>query len=45
MPLRRPVASKILQRKSEADDFGFEEGFKLEAYAMAALTHPHIVQV
>src|SRR5688572_19176142 len=48
MPLKRPVAIKILQKKQqggEEDDFGFEERFKREAYAMAALTHPNIVQV
>jgi serine/threonine protein kinase len=45
MPLKRPVAIKILQRKGQADDFGFEERFKREAYAMAGLTHPNIVQV
>ena len=47
MPLRRPVAIKILAKRSAevADDFAFEERFKREAYAMAALTHPHIVQV
>jgi serine/threonine protein kinase len=44
MPLRRPVAIKIL-RKGVGQEFGFEERFKREAYAMAALTHPHIVQV
>jgi hypothetical protein len=47
MPLRRPVAIKILAKRGAGadDDFGFEERFKREAYAMAALTHPHIVQV
>jgi serine/threonine protein kinase len=47
MPLKRPVAIKILAKRGEgvADDFGFEERFKREAYAMAALHHPHIVQV
>jgi serine/threonine protein kinase len=44
LPLRRPIAIKIL-RKQANDDFGFEERFKREAYAMAALTHPNIVQV
>jgi serine/threonine protein kinase len=47
MPLRRPVAIKILAKRSQdvADDFAFEERFKREAYAMAALTHPNIVRV
>jgi serine/threonine protein kinase len=45
MPLKRPVAIKILRRKGQVDDFGFEERFKREAYAMAGLTHPNIVQV
>src|SRR3954470_6536046 len=47
MPLRRPVAIKILAKRGSdvEDDFAFEERFKREAYAMAALTHPHIVQV
>src|SRR5690349_19893456 len=42
MPLKRPVAIKILQRRQTGaeDDFAFEERFKREAYAMAALTHP-----
>jgi Leucine-rich repeat (LRR) protein len=44
MPLKRPVAIKILAR-GVGMDYGFEERFKREAYAMAALTHPHIVQV
>src|SRR6187401_2776907 len=47
MPLKRPVAIKILQKTQAGaeDDFDFEERFKREAYAMAALTHPNIVQV
>src|SRR4051794_33277510 len=49
MPLKRPVAIKILRKQqlqTEAEDeFGFEERFKREAFAMAALTHPNIVQV
>jgi serine/threonine protein kinase len=45
LPLRRPVAIKILQKQAENNDFEFEERFKREAYAMAALTHPNIVQV
>ena len=44
LPLRRPVAIKILAR-GQAAGFSFEERFRREAYAMAALTHPHIVQV
>jgi serine/threonine protein kinase/Leucine-rich repeat (LRR) protein len=44
MPLKRPVAVKILI-KGTGEDYAFEERFKREAYAMAALTHPHIVQV
>jgi hypothetical protein len=47
MPLKRPVAIKILAKRQEGveDEFGFEERFKREAYAMATLTHPNIVQV
>src|SRR6187401_2791227 len=47
LPLKRPVAIKILQKRQMGaeDDFDFEERFKREAYAMAALTHPNIVQV
>src|SRR3954467_12783640 len=47
LPLKRPVAIKILAKRGEGteDDFSFEERFKREAYAMAALTHPNIVQV
>src|SRR5688572_21837909 len=44
MPLRRPVAIKILARGQGAD-YDFEERFRREAYAMAQLTHPNIVQV
>jgi serine/threonine protein kinase len=44
MPLKRPVAIKILQKGIGAE-FEFEERFRREAYAMAALTHPNIVQV
>lgn len=47
LPLKRPVAIKILQKQlgGTGDDFDFEERFKREAYAMASLTHPNIVQV
>src|SRR5436190_4607633 len=45
LPLKRPVAIKILQKQGEKGDFDFEERFKREAYAMASLTHPNIVQV
>jgi hypothetical protein len=47
MPLRRAVAIKILAKREVGveDDFSFEERFKREAYAMAALTHPNIVRV
>lgn len=47
LPLRRPVAIKILRKRSldVDDEFGFEERFRREAFAMAALTHPNIVQV
>lgn len=44
MPLRRPVAIKILQR-GLGMEYDFEERFRREAYAMAALTHPNIVHV
>src|SRR5436190_9177603 len=45
LPLKRPVAIKILQKQGEKGDYDFEERFKREAYAMASLTHPNIVQV
>src|SRR5437762_13415766 len=45
LPLRRPVALKILRKRTGTDDFEFEERFRREAYAMASLTHPNIVQV
>jgi serine/threonine protein kinase/formylglycine-generating enzyme required for sulfatase activity len=47
LPLKRPVAIKILAKQStgEEDEYAFEERFTREAYAMAALTHPNIVQV
>jgi serine/threonine protein kinase len=44
LPLHRPVAIKILAR-GQAAGFAFEERFRREAYAMAALTHPNIVRV
>ncbi|CAN5794223.1 hypothetical protein BH11VER1_BH11VER1_38360 [soil metagenome] len=44
MPLGRPVAIKIL-RKGLGERFDYEERFRREAYAMAALTHPNIVRV
>jgi serine/threonine protein kinase len=44
LPLRRPVAIKILPTGLDPD-YGFEQRFKREAYAMAALIHPNIVQV
>ncbi len=44
MPLSRPVAIKIL-RKGLGEKFDYEERFRREAYAMAALTHPNIVRV
>jgi serine/threonine protein kinase len=44
LPLTRPVAIKILAR-GQAAGFAFEERFRREAYAMAALTHPNIVRV
>src|SRR5687767_4588767 len=44
LPLRRPVAIKILGRGKNSD-YAYEQRIKREAYAMAALTHPNIVQV
>ncbi|MEY4483206.1 MAG: hypothetical protein RL693_658, partial [Verrucomicrobiota bacterium] len=44
MPLGRPVAIKIL-RKGLGERYDYEERFRREAYAMAALTHPNIVRV
>lgn len=44
MPLGRPVAIKIL-RKGMGEKYDYEERFRREAYAMAALTHPNIVRV
>lgn len=44
LPLNRPVAIKIL-RKGLGEKFDYEERFRREAYAMAALTHPNIVRV
>lgn len=45
LPLRRPVAIKILQRKRTVDDYHFEDRFRREAYSMATLVHPNVVQV
>src|SRR5438477_136649 len=44
LPLRRQVAIKILPTGMNPDA-AFEERFKHEAYAMAALVHPNIVHV
>src|SRR4051794_9601652 len=44
MPLRRPVAIKILRRGAGGHEDA-EQRFQREAYAMAELIHPHIVQV
>lgn len=45
MPLMRPVAVKILQRGHAGDELHFEERFRQEAYSMATLVHPNVVQV
>ncbi|RBP46516.1 serine/threonine protein kinase [Roseimicrobium gellanilyticum] len=45
MPLKRPVAIKILQRRRTEDDYHFEDRFRREAYSMATLIHPNVVQV
>jgi hypothetical protein len=45
MPLKRPVAVKILQRQHAGDELHFEERFRQEAYSMATLVHPNVVQV
>ncbi|QIF02473.1 serine/threonine protein kinase [Roseimicrobium sp. ORNL1] len=45
MPLKRPVAVKILQRRHAGDELHFEDRFRQEAYAMATLVHPNVVQV
>ncbi len=44
MPLRRPVAIKIVARGTHSD-MAFEERFIREAYVMGSLTHPNVVQV
>jgi serine/threonine-protein kinase len=41
--LRRNVALKILKPPEGADGFDFEERFRTEARALAALSHPNIV--
>ncbi len=44
LSLGRPVAIKVL-RSSDGYDFAFEDRFRREARAMAALTHPNIVAI
>lgn len=46
MPLGRQVALKVLSLPTEHDDLdGLVERFRLEAHALAQLTHPNIVVV
>ena len=45
MPLKRPVAIKILRRDSGEGPTTSRSASSARRYAMAALTHPNIVQV